>query len=256
MSIKVIACLGSSSTAGKGQAFDWIGALAMRPQNAHFEFRNFGLGGDLAYNALQRAPDVLACFPDKVVVWVGGNDVLAMVFPKVQRFFRIVKRLPRVPSLVWFEESLTALARALRGNSHTEVGLCSLAPIGEDPGSCDPIQSALNRKIADCSAIVAKVARRQGSHYLPLYETMNAELQAAPGQAFTAFNFSTFYADAFRTMVLGRSADDVGRIHGWRFHSDGVHLNSRGGLIAAEIVQRFLDGPAEPCPDSRKFSGK
>lgn len=48
-----------------------------------------------AYNALQRAPDVLACLPDKVVVWVGGND-------------------------------------------HAEIALCSLAPIGEDPGSSDP----------------------------------------------------------------------------------------------------------------------
>src|SRR6185312_3505661 len=103
------------------QAFDWIGALARRPQNAHFEFRNFGRGGDLAYNGLQRAPDVLACSPDKVVVWIGGNDVLAMVFPKLRRFFRIVKRLPHVPSLGWFEESLTALTRELRANSHAEI---------------------------------------------------------------------------------------------------------------------------------------
>jgi hypothetical protein len=52
----VIACLGSSSTAGKGQAFDWIGELTRRPQNERYCFRNFGVGGDLAYNALQRCP--------------------------------------------------------------------------------------------------------------------------------------------------------------------------------------------------------
>jgi hypothetical protein len=63
---KIVACLGSSSTAGKGQAFDWIAELRRRPRNGRFEFRNFGVGGDLAYNALQRLPDVVACRPTRL----------------------------------------------------------------------------------------------------------------------------------------------------------------------------------------------
>jgi hypothetical protein len=31
-------------------------------------------------------------------------------------------------------------------------------------------------------------------------------------------------------------------LNGWRFHTDGVHLNSSGGMIAAELVQEFIDG--------------
>lgn len=93
----IVACLGSSSTAGKGQAFDWIGTLAKRPANAHVEFRNFGRGGDLAYNALQRLPQVLDCKPSKIVVWIGGNDVLAMVFPKVRRLFYYEDLNPKFP---------------------------------------------------------------------------------------------------------------------------------------------------------------
>ena len=57
----IMACLGSSSTAGKGQAYDWIGELKRRPCNKGISFLNFGVGGDLAYNALQRVPAVLAC---------------------------------------------------------------------------------------------------------------------------------------------------------------------------------------------------
>jgi hypothetical protein len=30
-------------------------------------------------------------------------------------------------------------------------------------------------------------------------------------------------------------------MNGWRFHTDGVHLNSRGGMLAADLVQGFLD---------------
>jgi lysophospholipase L1-like esterase len=74
-----VAFLGSGSTAGKGQAFNWIAELERRPQNRRFRFDNFGVGGDLAFNALQRLPDVLACRPKIVVVWIGGNDVLALV---------------------------------------------------------------------------------------------------------------------------------------------------------------------------------
>jgi hypothetical protein len=30
-------------------------------------------------------------------------------------------------------------------------------------------------------------------------------------------------------------------MNGWRFHSDGVHLNSRGGMLLADLVQEFID---------------
>ncbi|MBW8812660.1 MAG: SGNH/GDSL hydrolase family protein [Caulobacterales bacterium] len=240
----VVACLGSSSTAGRGQAFDWIGALAQRPQNARFAFRNFGVGGDLADNALRRLPKVVACRPAKVLVWVGANDVLALVFPKVRRVFRLAKHLPRDPSPEGFREALAALVQGLKAGTTADIALCSLAPIGEDPNPADTTQAALDRRIAEYSAIIAGIARREGCHYLPVYETMQAELLMRPGQAFTTFDFLPFYRDAFRALILGRSPDDIGRSNGWRLHSDGVHLNSVGGMIAAELVQAFLEGSA------------
>jgi len=36
--LSVIACLASSSTAGKGQAFNWINELERRPNNRDFTF--------------------------------------------------------------------------------------------------------------------------------------------------------------------------------------------------------------------------
>src|ERR1700746_2630664 len=129
----VVACLGSSSTAGKGQAFNWINELERRPRNQRFHFYNFGVGGDLAYNALQRLPPLLALHPQKVVVWVGGNDVLALVSKKVRRFFRISKHLPTEPSPEWFSENLQAIARRLKTEASAAIALCSLPPIGEDP---------------------------------------------------------------------------------------------------------------------------
>ena len=237
----IVVCLGSSSTAGKGQAFDFIGELKRRPHNDRFDFRNFGVGGDLAYNALQRLPQVIACRPEKVVVWVGANDVLALISPKVRRFFRMSKHLPAEPSLEWFRENIQAIAHRLKMETKASVALCSLPPLGEDPTSAVTFQSALNRGIQQFSETIRDVALKEDVGYIPLHEAILAQIQASPGRAFTSFQFLPFYRDAFRVFVLRKTPDEVAQLNGWRFHSDGVHLNSRGGMIAADLIQRFID---------------
>jgi lysophospholipase L1-like esterase len=235
-----VACLGSSSTAGKGQAFDWVGELSRRRRNRSVRFRNFGVGGDLAFNALERVPDVVASRPDKIVVWVGGNDVLALASPKVKRFLRFWKRLPQEPSPAWFRENIRAIAERLRADSRAKIALCSLPPIGEDPASSHPVQRELNRFIGECNAIIADAARELALSYLPLNEAIHAEIGVSPSKAFTSFALLPYYRHAFRVLVLGRSLDSVAVANGWRLHTDGIHLNRRGGLIVADLVQEFI----------------
>jgi hypothetical protein len=57
----------------------------------------------------------------------------------------------------------------------------------------------------------------------------------------SCFHFLPFFRDAFRSIVLHRSIDDIARVNGWRFHTDGIHLNSSGGMILANLVQEFID---------------
>jgi lysophospholipase L1-like esterase len=237
----IIACLGSSSTSGKGQAFNWIGELGRRPQNRGYSFRNFGVGGDLAYNALQRLPAVMESRPRMVVVWVGANDVLALVSAKVRRVFKIWKHLPTGPSPAWFQECIQTIAGRLKGETSASVALCSLPPIGEDLSSADPFQSQLNREIKQFSALIKDVAQSENVGYIPLYEEMAAQISTFPRHAFTSFQFHLFYRDAFRILVTGKSLDEVAMMNGWSLHTDGVHLNSRGGMIAAGLVQEFID---------------
>lgn len=238
---KIVACLGSSSTAGKGQAFDWIAELRRRPSNARFEFRNWGVGGDLAYNAVTRLPEVIAADPTKVIVWIGANDVLALVSPKVRRLFRFWKRLPCEPSPDWFRKSLVEIVHMLRSEMTADVGLCSLPPLGEDLNSSNTFQHELNRRVEEYSGIIADIAREQGTRYIPLHEAIAEEICRSPGQALTAFRFLPFYRDAYRALVLRQSPDEIGRRNGWHFHSDGVHLNGVAGRIVADRVQEFLD---------------
>jgi lysophospholipase L1-like esterase len=237
----IVACLGWSSTAGKGQAFDWIAVLKQKSRNERFRFLNFGVGGDLAYNALQRVPVVIECHPDKALVLVGGNDVLALVSRKVKRFFRIWKHLPCEPSPKWFQENVRAITRRLKTETSAAVGLCSLPLIGEDPISANPFQSAINRRIEEYSEIIKTVAQEEDVAYIPVYEVMHAQIMSSRGRAFTRFQFLVFYRDAFRVLILRKSPDEVAQLNGWGFHTDGVHLNSRGGMIVADLVQDFID---------------
>jgi hypothetical protein len=70
---------------------------------------------------------------------------------------------------------------------------------------------------------------------------MLAQIQTSPGRAFISFQFLPFYRDAFRVLVLRKTPDEVAQLNGWRFHSDGIHLNSRSGIIAADLIQKFID---------------
>lgn len=237
---KTIAFLGSSTVASKG-TFKWIDELARRKQNKGLRFVNLGVGGDLAYNALQRLPDVVACKPDKVVIIIGSNDVLALVFKNLRRFFSVWKRMPNEVSPGNFRENLEAIVNSIKGATSARIGLTSLAQIGEDPNPTNPIQKELNIRIEQFNKIIKEVADARGGGYIPFYERLHEQIIISPGRAFTGFHIFSFYRDyLFREFILGRSFDEIAKKNGYKFHIDGIHLNTRGGMILANVVQEFL----------------
>jgi lysophospholipase L1-like esterase len=236
---RVAACLGSSSTAARG-IYDWIGDVAKRPGNESWRFRRFAAGGDLAYSGLQRVDEIVACQPDAVIVLLGGNDVLASVFPNVARILGGWKRLPRRPSPDGYRENMTGIVRQLAGRTSARLALCSIQPIGEDPTPADPIQAELNRLVEDYNAILREIASAEDVTYLPFYERMWELILASPGSPFTRFDFLSFYRDVFRQYVLQWSNDEIGAHSGWKVHRDGIHLNSRSGRLLADVVHGFL----------------
>jgi lysophospholipase L1-like esterase len=237
----VVAFLGSSSTAGQGQAFNWIEALQNRAGEERLVLRNFGVGGDLAYNALQRLAQIIASNPRKVVVLIGANDVLALVSAKVRRFYRLTKKLPRDPSPEWFRANLQVIAQRLKQTTSADLALCSLAPIGEDLNSTDPFQCEINLQIRRFSTIIQEVAAEENINFIGVYEAFVAQMKDSRRRSLSEFRFLPFYRDAFRTLVLRKSPDEVSRLNGWDFHTDGVHLNSRGGSIIADLVEKFIE---------------
>jgi lysophospholipase L1-like esterase len=240
--VETVACLGSSTTAAKG-TYNWIDELAKRPQNSRFRFVNFGVGGDLSFNIANRLDPVLRVAPDRVIVLIGTNDILASVFPNFRRFTRAWKHISHEPSPAHFKTNLELITHRLQQTTHATIALSSLAPVGEALRSNDAVQSRLNDLVAAYNGIIAGVSHRSGTHYIPFYELFRDQLaRSSTSKAFTRFSFAVFYRDyLFREMILRRSFDQISQTNGWEFHIDGIHLNTKGGRILAEAIQQFLD---------------
>ncbi|MDT7762531.1 MAG: hypothetical protein QOC63_1951 [Mycobacterium sp.] len=236
-----VAFVGSSTVAGRGQVFDVIGELRRRPENARLTLLNFGVGGDSVSEALSRLPRVIAAQPDKVVVIIGGNDILTTVFPNLAWVLSRWKRIRRHPTTVQFRANLRELVHQLKTLTSASVAVASLGQVGEDPASTDPAQRRLNELYEQYRQIIRQVATDESVYYIPFYEELHKQIQAAPGRSLTAFRFRSLYWDTFRHYIFRVCGDDLAAANGWRFHVDGVHLNSRGGLILANAIQDFLD---------------
>jgi len=242
--LETVACVGSSTTASRG-TYRWIAELESRPRNGRFRFVNLGVGGDLSFNLVRRLHSVIDLRPDRVIVLVGTNDILASVFPNFRRIVRLWKGLPHEPTVERFRENLRLITRRLRRETEARIALSSLAPVGEDPHSRDAVQSRLNDLCLAYNDTIREVCSREGADYIDFYEAFREQLnRSTTAKPFTRFSFLSFYRDYLvREMVLRRSFDQISMVNGWEFHIDGVHLNTRGGRILADSVQRFLDSP-------------
>jgi len=242
---ETVACLGSSTTAAKG-TYNWIDELVKRPQNSRFRFVNFGVGGDLSFNIARRLDPVIRMAPDRVIVLIGTNDILASVFPNFRRFTRAWKRVSQDPSPAHFKDNLELITHRLQQATHARIALSSVAPVGEALRSSDAVQLRLNDLVAAYNGTIADVSRSSASYYIPFYECFCDQLtRSTIAKPFTRFSFAAFYRDyLFREMILRRSFDQISQRNGWELHIDGIHLNTKGGRILTEVVQQFLDSPS------------
>ena len=236
--MKTVACFGSSTFAGKGQAFNILAYL--QKQNKNIEFKNLGSGGDTAFQALQRIDEVVKVKPDITFLLLGGNDVLVNVFPKLKKLLRVIKMSNQQSSIEEYEKNLRTIVQTIKAKTNSKIVLCSLGIIGENVTSPSMIQKQINDNLEIHSSIIKKIASEEKVDYLPFYESMHMEISESPNKNFDEFNMLPMYRDAFRSLILGWSPDKIGERNGWKFHSDGIHLNSRGAMILIDLIERYL----------------
>ena len=133
--------------------------------------------------------------------------------------------------------------RCRLAEADAHIGLSSLAPLGEEASSSHPIQARLNELLTTYNEIIGEAASTGSTDYIPFHEAFQHRLaQTTRTKPFTHFSFASLYRDyIFREMILRQSFDEISRSNGWQFHIDGIHLNTNGGRILTECVQKFLN---------------
>ena len=231
---QTVLCLGDSITRGV-YSFDWVSALQQKLSG--WRFVNAGRDGELAYNARLRLDEELNCNPDIIVITLGTNDVNAVTSDFNTRRYIKKARLPKTPSLAWYEKNLRAIVACVRERAPARLALMSPPVLGED------LQNAANRVLPDYCAALQQIARENDAAYLPLHEKMREFLAATPPQVMPPpleQGICRARRAALRHYLLRQSWDKISRAYGLRLTTDNIHLNSAGGMMAADLVEGFL----------------
>jgi len=213
-----VVCLGASTVQGN-VSYDWVASLARRLPA--LSFVNAGINGETSAQVLARVPSVVACQPSHVIVMVGANDLFAI------RGSRLAGG--RRTTLDDYRSNLTAIARSFPG---ARVALMSVQPLGERMDA--PENVAMDR----VNEVVRTVAAAEGVAYLPFNERMKS-LISDGDRPFRDSPLPVLLAMVLR-LGLGVSLDRIGRWQGYRAHSEGLHLASPAGTLAADLVEEFL----------------
>lgn len=223
-----IVCFGASTVHGN-VSYNIVDELARRLPD--HDLINAGVNGNTSQQALGRLPAVLACKPDAVVVAIGANDVLVL------RGSPLGSPVPRdfKDRLTWdgYATNLTAIVDGLR-SSGARVALMSIQPIGEQ------LDSPLNKDVDRANELVRRTATVEKVTYLPLNERLAEEIRRHGTGRPAGEGVATALKAIVLHLGLGIGLDRIGRRNGYLVHTDGLHLNSRGGLIAADLIENFI----------------
>lgn len=228
----VVAVLGASIVRGRASV-DFVRML--RQQHLGVAFVNAGVNGRVVWEMLHDLDRVIACHPGYAIILVGTNDVQATLSEESREMTRRSKGLPQLPSPAWFGECLHATINRL-GSSGVHVAVCSLPPLGQDLGS------AANDAVRDVNAIIRDVADATGATYLPVHERMAEVIVATGREAGPPYTGSwrPGIGSVVGHFAFGRSYDDIARRAGFLLSPDGVHLDTAGARIVANLASGFL----------------
>ena len=235
---RVVVLFGDSITQG-GMSHNYVDVLAERMQGEGYRFLNAGIGGDTAYNLLNRLEPVVASQPDAIAVLVGTNDIQAYLrgghlSPLMQR----MKKLPQAVTLSWYRALLRQIVVLLQKDTRASIALCAIPVLGED------LDSLPNQTVRLFNQEVRALADELEVAYLPIYESMEQFLcthQQGPAQAFDETRAGALMLRAmWEHNIRGRRWEDVSIRNGLVLTTDTVHFNHRGAGIIADQIEGWL----------------
>ncbi|MVN92402.1 SGNH/GDSL hydrolase family protein [Mucilaginibacter aquatilis] len=233
-SIKV-ACLGDSITQGT-DSYNWVADL-QQELLPDYEFYNFGVNGELAYNNLKRIDKLVTLQPNFIVILVGTNDVLATLSEGNTRLYKRNAALPREPDMAWYVDNLEQIIVTLLQETTASIALTSLPVIGED------LMDSANKVVSNYNEKIKRLVQKYALHYLPLNEAITTYLEANPvakSVVYRPFGWRLKVNMHFRTRVLKQDWESYAGLNGLQVTTDTIHLNQVSGKMMVDLVAQFL----------------
>ncbi len=234
---QLVVLFGDSITQG-GMSSNYVDLLAQRMRGEGNRFMNAGIGGDTAYNLLNRLKPIVASHPDDIVILVGTNDLQAYLRGGyLPAYSQRIKKLPQAMTLEWYNATLRQLVLTLQKETRARIALCSIPVLGED------LDSLPNQSVRLFNGTIKALADELAVAYLPVYESMEQFLrthQQASGMAFDESRSGVMMRAIWDHNIRGRSWEDVSIRHGLLLTTDTIHFNHRGAQIIAELIEGWL----------------
>jgi lysophospholipase L1-like esterase len=230
---KIVVCAGASIVRGQ-ISFNFVDYLAHKDELQDFQFVNAGINDDLAYSLLQRLEPIISCKPVYIVILVGTNDLLGSQYPKLATYYKWVKQLPHKPDIDWYRENLRQIVENLRQKTTAKVALVALPMVGE------AFNTTVNLEVVKYNEVIQRVAVQEGVKYLPIYEQQVQYLIGNKRSFVPTGNYKQIVQSMIDRLVFKKSFDEIAIKNGYLLHTDGIHLNTRGGMMMADQVEKFL----------------
>ncbi|MHA2426031.1 MAG: SGNH/GDSL hydrolase family protein [Candidatus Thorarchaeota archaeon] len=232
---KLVVFIGDSITHGR-QSFDYTSMVSEKFSSDDYEFVNAGINGELAWNMNARLDEVIDLQPDYITLMAGTNDGMASLSQKDGEFYRKRAKLPQDPSVEWYKEMMTSIAKKLTDETSAKVAIISIPPLGEDPS-----HPAFTRS-KELTEISMNVANQFDVAYLAANEAMCEYILENPSEPKSHFKnrIREIILAIFKHYLLRRSWDRISSDEGFNLLIDHVHLNSKGAKIVADLIHDFI----------------
>jgi lysophospholipase L1-like esterase len=232
---KLVAVIGGDVVHGN-ISYNFVEDAAKRKGCHNYQFINDGVNGSTSFDVLKRLNQVIACSPDYVIILVGLNDASAKIAPELaKRKNRLLEQSEKT-SLLVYEWNLMQIVNRLKTETSANIALLSLPVAGEN------LFSKANKEIDQYNEVIKKVAEINNVSYLPFNEKLKAYLKGkGHTRGRSLKNSLKLYEKAIvQRFVYGYSLDRIGHLNGFLLLTDGMHLNSTAGMMAAHQIELFL----------------
>jgi len=206
----------------------------LRKELSEHRLINHGRGGDTVISLFRRIVRQRLTEPvDVAFLWVGVNDVLV----HVSWIFPIVKWLSRKP---WardaseFAKYYRSILDILCLKARTIYAVSPLC-IGEDLGN------PWNRQLDGLRETIKTVSSaHENVAYIDIKETLASKLRDEQISDYVVHSLARVTLDAF-LLNTDEKIDKRASTRGLQFTLDGVHLNSRGASMVADVFYREIN---------------